>query len=116
MLEMPLGWLSPDGDLWRCKYYEHTATAQEICKKLNIAYSDYTFLAEDEALYAHGWCKLAISSLGNKQYWVHWERPLTEYQRYFLKDYFENVETLKFPMDSTSLCRWLYEDEFLTRK
>lgn len=112
MIEMPTGWLSPSGELWKCKYYEHIATAEKICEKFNIPYNNYSYWGQDEALLSLGWCKLAISSLGNKQYWVHWERPLTAYQRYFLNEYFENKEELKFPMDVTSLCKYLYEDEF----
>lgn len=114
MIEMPTGWLSPSGDLFECDYYEHSATAEEICEKYNIAYNKNTFVPRDDALFSVGWCKLAISSLGNKQYLVYWERPLTSYQRYFLKDYFDNEKDLKFPMDATSLCRYLYEDDFFT--
>ena len=111
-IKMPTGWLSPNGDLWKCNYYEHNATAKEICDKLKIKYNDYAYHAEDDALLALGWCKIALNSFGDRQYWVHWERPLTAYQRYFLKDYFENEKDLKFPIDSTSLCKYLYEDRF----
>ena len=111
MIEMPTGWLSPNGELWKCSYYEHSATAEEICEKLNISY-ERRWQGEDEALYSLGWCKLAISSLGKKEYWVHWERPLTDYQRYFLKKYFENSSDLKFSMDRTSLFKYFHEDNF----
>ena len=109
---MPFGWLSPDGDLWECKFYEHTATAEEICTKLNIKYADFLFKAEDDALLTLGWCKLGLQSWGERKYWVHWERPLTSYQRYFLKDYFDNEAKLQFPLDSSCLCKWLYEEEY----
>lgn len=111
MIEMPTGWLSPSGELIKCNYYEHDATAEKICDKLNISY-ERRFLGVDSALYSLGWCKLAISCIGNKQYWVHWERPLTAYQRYFLKDYFENEQDLKFQMDITSHFKYFHEDEF----
>ena len=113
MIEMPTGWLSPDGDLWKCDYYEHDATAEEICEKLNISHNT-GFFDRDRTLYSLKWCKLAISILGTKQYWVHWERPLTDYQRNFLKEYFENEKELKFPMDVTSLAMYWYEDDFFT--
>ena len=111
-ITMPFGWLSPDGDLWECKFYEHTATAEEICTKLNIKYADFLFKAEDDALLSLGWCKLGLQSWGERKYWVHWERPLTAYQRYFLKDYFDQEDKLQFPLDSSCVCKWLYEDEY----
>ena len=110
-LVMPTGWLSPTGDLWKCEYYEHTATAEEICKKLNVA-AERTWLGEEQALFSLGWCKLAISSFGSKKYWVHWERPLTDYQRNFLKEYFEREKELIFQIDVTSLCKFFNEDDF----
>lgn len=110
--EMPTGWLSPNGELFKCEYYEHAATAEKICKTNNIPYNSYSYRGKDDALLLLGWCKLAIFSLGNKRYWVHWERPLTEQQRYFLKECFENEKDLLFPMDSTSLCKYWHEDVF----
>lgn len=110
--EMPTGWLSPSGELFKCGYYEHNATAEEICKKFNIEYNNLSYFGKDDALFALGWCKLAISSLGDKQYLVLWERPLTPYQRYFLNDYFDNEQELLFPMDTTSYCKYYHEDEF----
>lgn len=112
---MPTGWLSPNGELWKCEYLEHTATAEEICEKLNIPYNSFGYRGQDDALFSLGWCKLAISSIGEKRYWVHWERPLTAYQRYFLKEYFENEKDLCFLMDSTSLCKYFYEDNFFNQ-
>ena len=35
-IEMPTGWLSPNGELYKCGYYEHNATADEICEKMNV--------------------------------------------------------------------------------
>ena len=67
---------------------------------------------EDDALLSLGWCKLGLRSWGERQYWVHWGRPLTAYQRYFLKDYFDNEAKLQFPLDSSCLCKWLYEEEY----
>ena len=111
-IEMPTGWLAPNGDLYKCGFYEHNATAEEICNKLKIKYNEYSYHGKDDALLSLGWCKLAICSLGKKQYWVFWERPLTAYQRYFLKDYFENEKDLPFPIDITSVCKYFHEDEF----
>ena len=113
-IEMPTGWLSPDGDLWKCHTYEHSATAREICEKLKVEHNTWLWRGEDDALYSFGWCKLGISSLGDKEYFVHWERPLTAYQRYFLKDYFENE--LHLPMDVTSYIKYFNEDEFFNKE
>lgn len=110
--EMPTGWLSPDGEIFKCNYYEHNATAEEICKRLNIEYNKFSYFGKDDALFALGWCKLAISSLDDKQYLVVWERPLTPYQRYFLNEYFDNEKELLFPMNITSLAKYYYENEF----
>lgn len=109
--EMPIGWLSPNGELYKCRYYEHNAAADIICAKMNIE-DEMTWKGTEEALYALGWCKLGIYSIGDKRYWVHWERRLTPYQRYFLKDYFENEDELIFPMDDTSHTKYFNEDEF----
>ena len=114
-IEMPTGWLSPNGELYKCGTYEHNATADEICVNMNIEY-EKTWRGRDEALYALGWCKLAISSLGDKEYWVHWERPLTAYQRYFLKDYFENEDKLIFKMDVLSHIKYFNEEEFFKKE
>ena len=115
MGELPSGWLSPMGELYECKYYEHAAKAEEICDKLNVSY-ERRWKGCDEALYTLGWCKLAMTLLKNKEYWVHWERPLTAYQRHFLKEYFENNGELKFPMNCTSLAMYFYEDDFFGKE
>lgn len=112
MIEIPTGWLAPDGELWECDYYEHAAVAEEICEKLQLYCDPYSRKGSDDCLLSNGWVKLGISSLGQKRYRVHWEKFLTDYQRNFLKKYFENEKDLKFPMCSTSLCKFLYEDEF----
>ena len=52
--EMPTGWLSPSGELFKCDYYEHNATAEEICEKYNIEYNNLSYFGKDDALFALG--------------------------------------------------------------
>lgn len=112
---MPLGWLSPNGDFCECSYYEHTATAEEIIAQLNLSYDENIYYAPDDFLLSKGWVKLGLSSLGNKEYWIHWERKMTESQKSYCKVYFES-DDLKFPMNIVSIGMWKYEDDFFEKR
>lgn len=110
-IELKLGWLAPNGDLFECKYYAHLSTAEFICDNYGWEHT-HIFNDCDDTLLKHGFAKIGISLLGNREYYVHWERKLTSYQRYFLNDYFIPDEELKFPMNITSRARFEFEDEF----
>lgn len=110
--EMPLGWLAPDGSFFECKYYEHVSKAEEIIELLGIDECSI-YVPVDDFLFKLGYTKICQSSLGDKQYIVYWDKRLTPYQRYYLEDYFDNEKELKFPMSSTSICRWRYEDDII---
>ena len=57
----PLGWLSPDGQLFECGYTKHFETAEEIVKTLT---TEKIFLP-DEYLLGHGWVHLTEISVIN---------------------------------------------------
>ena len=106
MLNQETGWLSPTGEFFPCKHYEHVSKAEEICESLGI--SEYVIY--DDELLKRGWAKLGISILGNKQFYVRWERRLTSQQRYELKDLIENPNP-KLPLDSLTLSLWSYDED-----
>ena len=108
MLEQDTGWLSPEGEFFPCKHYEHISKAEDLCKLLGIS-EDVIY---DDELLKRGWAKLGISLLGNKQFYIRWERKLTNQQRYELKDLVENPNP-KLPVDSLTLSLWKYEDDIL---
>jgi hypothetical protein len=88
------GWLSPNGDFYPCKTYEHIATAMKIL-------NDETANRADETLYNCGYVSITISQLGTKNWRIHWEKFLTEQQIAFLRPYFEDV----MPVNSiTNIC------------
>lgn len=106
MFNQKTGWLSPTGEFFPCKHYEHISKAEEICESLGI--SEYVIY--DDELLKRGWAKLGISMLGNKQFYVRWERRLTSQQRYELKDLIENPNP-KLPLDSLTLSLWSYDED-----
>ena len=85
MTEMPFGWLSPNGEFYECKYYEHLDTADEIIEKNNLHYNTAKYFSPDEFLLKTGWVKFGIALLGHKEYWIHWERRMTEHQKQYCK-------------------------------
>lgn len=106
MLNQETGWLSPAGEFFPCKHYEHVSKAEEICESLGIT----EYVIYDDELLKRGWAKLGISMLGNKQFYVRWERRLTSQQRYELKDLIENPNP-KLPLDSLTLSLWSYDED-----
>lgn len=106
---MKLGWLSPQGDFYECHSYDHVAAAEEIISKVGIVVLD-KLRQPDDILLDVGYAKLGISSLGEKRYYVIWNRRLTPYQRYFLKDIIEN-ENPEMSIDAHTLTKWKYEED-----
>lgn len=110
MTKQQTGWLSPSGDFLPCKHYEHVSKAEEICEIFLYQIDDSQ---PDDALLKLGWAKLGISMLGNKQFYIRWERRLTPQQRYELKDLIEDSKP-NLPLDSLTLSLWLYDDDIFT--
>ena len=108
-MQQQTGWLAPSGDFYPCKRYDHVSMAEDICNKLNYDLSAYDY---DDELLKRGWAKLGISILGQKQFYIRWERPLTTNQRYLLRDIVENPQDTDLPLDSMTLGLWTYEDDY----
>lgn len=100
--KLQTGWLSPDGDFYPCRVYEHLSLARKILK------DEYTN-RPDEKLQDSGFAEITISQLGVKEWRVYWKNFLTDQQKNFLKPYFEDEI---FPMGNIVKMRWDRENEF----
>ena len=101
---MQTGWLDPNGDFYPCAVFEHVALAEDIVNDLELV-SATTYHADD-VLLKHGWVQITRSLLGMKEQNIFWERYLTEYQKNFLKPYFEENDG---PVSPIAIMRWEYE-------
>lgn len=100
--ELKTGWLSPNGDFYPCRVYEHISLARKI---LNDEYANRA----DERLQDSGFAEITISQLGVKEWRVYWKHFLTEQQKNFLKPYFEDDV---FPMGDIVKVRWERENDY----
>jgi hypothetical protein len=98
---MQTGWLAPNGDFYPCEVYDHVEVAREIIDKLNVP-RDGRYHSDD-ILWSSGWVKITRFFLGVKEQGIVWDKFLTEYQKQFLRPYFEeNDELVSF----ASKARW----------
>lgn len=86
MFDFSTGWLSPDGSFVQCGTYEHLAIAKSLVDKY---YPNDPNTHNDDILYNNGWVHITISQLDHA-YRIGWSKYLTEYQKQFLKRYFES--------------------------
>ena len=112
---LPLGWLSPEGEFVQCSCYAHLSTAREIINMLvpeDLLCPSSKYNPEkpqpDVFLLDSGWASINIHLLGKREYCIYWNRYLTDFQKIFLKKYFENPEV---PIDSFCRTRWESENE-----
>ena len=107
-MKQQTGWLGPDGNFYPCKHYEHVSKAEEICGVFlyPISHTHY-----DDELLKLGWAKLGVSLLGNKHFYIRWEKRLTDFQKYELKSLFDNQKQ-GLPLDALTLTMWKYEDDY----
>lgn len=96
----PIGWLSPDGDIYECEPYDHLESAANICRKLG--YKEYG--AVDDTLLNHSWVHISFSFAPYRRFYIDWEKFLTKPQKLFLKSYFEKADVC-----SSSCLRWKQE-------
>lgn len=56
-----------------------------------------------DVLLKHGWVHVTVSLLGNREWCIWWENRLTDYQKNYLRPYFEESE---IQPSFGSLCKW----------
>lgn len=102
MKELSCGWLASDGSFTPCAWADHTAVAADLVDKFGYK----SIERPDDTLLKHRWVKISMSLLGRKEWCIMWEGFLTEYQRYFLKDYQES----EFPLSFGTICKFEMEE------
>lgn len=101
---MQTGWLAPNGDFYPCEVFDHIGAAEDIIDRLNIQINGR--YSSDDILWHSGWVKITRSSIGMKEQNIVWEKYLTEYQKNFLKPYFEENDG---QISSTAIILWEHE-------
>lgn len=103
MENLKIGWLSPSGELVECCSYDHIAAAKEIADTRGMAAAWHP----DDALMGAGWAYIGLSSFGTRELRIGWGKFLTDYQKNFLKPYFENEF---IPVNGVAMMRWAEEN------
>lgn len=93
------------GDLVECTSYDHVATAEGIVKKIGLSLPEKRH--SDDALMEAGWAYIGVSSLGLPEWRIGWKHFLTDYQKNFLKQYFDDP---KRPVNEMARYRWAEEN------
>ena len=101
---MQTGWLAPNGDFYPCETFDHVEVAEDLVDKFNVQ-RGLKYHADDILMDA-GWTKITRSLLGRKEQNVFWEKFLTEYQKQFLRPYFEENDE---PVSAIAIMRWEFE-------
>lgn len=101
---MQTGWLDPIGNFYPCKTYEHFDLAVELVAQIYPEIMDDKF--EDCILLDRGWVQITRSQIGQKAQSIYWKKFLTEYQKQFLRPYFEENDE---PISLASKMKWDYE-------
>ena len=103
---MQTGWLDPAGCFYPCNIYEHYDLAIELvaCIYPEIMDDEY----EDVILLNRGWVQITRSQIGQKTQNIYWDRFLSEFQKQFLRPYFEDNDE---PISSVSMMKWKHETE-----
>ena len=106
------GWLSPTGEFFECKSYDHCETARELADNLSLQRIDIKtsrIISEDEQLLNAGWVYIGISSFMCHEWRIGWNRKLTPEQICFLRPYFEDDNEL--PVNEFRKIRWNEEKD-----
>lgn len=108
--ELNTGWLAPDGSFFQCYSYDHLEEAREIVDKLGYPdiNSEGKRIHADDNLMAHGWCYIGISCFMCHEWRIGWKKFLTEYQKQFLRPYFEESD---LPVNEFAVMKWERETE-----
>ena len=89
-LRLPTGWLSPEGKMYECEYYEHLPLAGDIAKKLGASANE--MWTPDEYLFNHGWVCIGRVMFISHGYVVNFpnSRTISQEQRRYLKPFVED--------------------------
>ena len=104
---MRTGWLSPNGDFYPCAVYDHVEVAREIIDKVNVQRNGSHH--PDEILLSAGWVQISRSAIGIPSQHIYWNKFLTDYQKNFLRPYFEENDEL---VSSVSRIKWDKETNY----
>ena len=87
---VPTGWLSAEGKLYKCDLYEHLSLAREIAEKIGASYKEL-YLA-DKYLLNNGWVQLSIMMFLDHGWLVTFPESgtISQEQRQFLNPYVED--------------------------
>ena len=101
---IPIGWLSPEGKLYKCDMYDHIAVAEDICRDV---LNEDNYATPDETLLNRGWVHLTFILLTDPGWAVifPYSNYLSEEQRSFLKPYVEEYKDLLSPLFNRNLKR-----------
>ena len=100
---VPTGWLSPEGKLYDCDYYEHIGLAREIAEKSGA--SDEEMWTAEDYLFKHGWVRISMIVFLDHGFVVSFpsSRTISQEQRQFLKPYVENDISIFSKLANTDL-------------
>lgn len=98
---MQTGWLDTAGGFYPCEVFDHVVEAERIVRNLGLVSG--TKYHADEILLNNGWVQITRSLIGRKEQNIFWNRFLTEYQKNFLKPYFEENDE---PISSVAIIKW----------
>lgn len=103
------GWLDVDGTFIKCEAESHWKIANQICDRRGYS---TMFCDPEDAMLSHGWVHITVSCLFGHEWRIHWGRhPLTESQKTFLWDYFEERPG-ELPVGRLCKERWERENEY----
>lgn len=97
---IPTGWLSPTGEFFPCRPYEHTSTARDLLH-------DYGISKPEVELLNRGFCSISIVSFFDHGYAIGLRQHLTPEQKNFLEPYYHGEMGLSMISES----REMYEYE-----
>lgn len=100
---MELGWLDINGIFYPCDLYDHIFVASQLVRDYNYNFDPGD--SEDEVLMRHGWVHIT-RSVFDYELRIYWDKHLTNAQKNFLKEYFEQDD---FPI--SKICKYEWEEE-----
>lgn len=110
MNELKSGWLAPDGEFFPVKFGAHYIVARDIVgeRGYRATASKEVRNYPDNILLERGWVRISMSDFHFRSYAnIEWTNFLTDYQKNFLRSYFEEPEII---MPDAMRLHWLSEE------